>query len=113
MLCIYTPADLRWSAKEEHRKMNSKLVVRIDSKKKDEFQNKVIDKNTTMSEVVNEFITNYIDQDNMYTLNKKKRQFSNAYKCIVDIYIAMDHDDYRNDYVLKRLGDLECLLSNM
>lgn len=113
MLCINTPADLRWSAKEEHRKMNSKLVVRIDSKKKDEFQNKVIDKNTTMSEVVNEFITNYLDQDNMYTLNKKKRQFSNAYKCIVDIYIAMDRDDYRNDYVLKRLGDLECLLSNM
>lgn len=93
--------------------MNSKLVVRIDSKKKDEFQNKVIDKNTTMSEVVNEFITNYLDQDNMYTLNKKKRQFSNAYKCIVDIYTAMDHDDYRNDHVLKRLGDLECLLSNM
>ena len=90
---------------------NSRLVIRIDENKKNELAKKAKEMKLDSSKVVNCIIDEFISNDTYIELNiTKKQKVACDIVALNDLCSRIENNVELKNEILKKLGDLECLL---
>lgn len=85
------------------------IVIRIDEKKKERLKEIVSKQGKTISNELNCMIDNYINNYGLYAKRNDKIKNANISRCFVHIYDELTNENIDREYLLKELGELECL----